>query len=66
MPKMKTHRASAKRFRVTGTGKIKRWKSGHRHILTSKSRKRKNRLAKADTVHEADAPKVMSCLPYKR
>jgi len=64
MPKMKTHRSSAKRFKVTAKGKIKRWKSGHRHILTSKDRKRKNRLQEADTVHEADVPKVMRCLPY--
>jgi large subunit ribosomal protein L35 len=64
MPKMKTHRSSAKRFQLTGTGKIKRWKAGHRHILTSKDRKRKNRLATADTVHEADVRKVLRCLPY--
>ncbi len=64
MPKMKTHRSSAKRFSITGTGKIKRWKAGHRHILTSKDRKRKKRLATADTVHEADVRKVMRCLPY--
>lgn len=64
MPKMKTHRASAKRFKVTGTGKIKRWKAGHRHILTSKDRKRKNRLQEADTVNKADARKVLRCLPY--
>ena len=44
MPKMKTHRASAKRFKVTATGKFKRGKAYHRHILTSKDRKRKNRL----------------------
>lgn len=66
MPKMKTHRASAKRFKVTGTGKIKRWKAGHRHILTSKDRKRKNRLQESDTVHEADARKVFRCLPYSK
>ena len=64
MPKTKTHRASAKRFKVTATGKIKRWKAGHRHILTSKDRKRKNRLQEADLVHDADAPKVHRCLPY--
>lgn len=65
MPKTKTHRASAKRFKVTGTGKIKRWKAGHRHILTSKDRKRKNRLQEADTVNEADVAKVRRCLPYQ-
>jgi large subunit ribosomal protein L35 len=66
MPKMKTHRASAKRFKVTGTGKIKRWKAGHRHILTSKDRKRKNRLQESDSVHEADVRKVFRCLPYSK
>jgi large subunit ribosomal protein L35 len=65
MPKTKTHRASAKRFKVTGNGKIKRWKAGHRHILTSKDRKRKNRLQEADTVNEADVAKVRRCLPYQ-
>lgn len=64
MPKTKTHRASAKRFKVTANGKIKRWKAGHRHILTSKDRKRKNRLQEADTVNEADVAKVRRCLPY--
>ena len=66
MPKMKTHRASAKRFKVTGTGKIKRWKAGHRHILTSKDRKRKNRLQESDSVNEADVRKVFRCLPYSK
>jgi large subunit ribosomal protein L35 len=64
MPKMKTHRASAKRFTVTATGKIKRHKAYHRHILTSKDRKRKNRLAAADLVHDADHAKVKRLLPY--
>lgn len=62
MPKTKTHRAAAKRFKLTATGKIKRWKAGHRHILTSKDRKRKNRLQAADTVNRADAPKVKRLL----
>ena len=64
MPKMKTHRASAKRFKLTATGKIKRSKAYHRHILTSKDRKRKNRLGTADLVNDADAPKVKRLLPY--
>ena len=64
MPKMKTHRASAKRFKTTATGKLKRWKAGHRHILTSKDRKRKNRLQAADTVHDGDLKKTRRCLPY--
>lgn len=64
MPKMKTHRASAKRFQTTATGKIKRGKAGHRHILTSKDRKRKNRLQTADLVDKSDHAKVKRLLPY--
>jgi large subunit ribosomal protein L35 len=64
MPKMKTHRASAKRFKATATGQFKRGKAYHRHILTSKDRKRKNRLGTADLVHEADHAKVKRLLPY--
>jgi len=62
MPKAKTHRAAAKRFKLTATGKIKRGKAFHRHILTSKDRKRKNRLNKATLVNETDAPKVKRLL----
>ncbi len=64
MPKMKTHRASAKRFKATATGDFKRFKAFHRHILTSKDRKRKNRLQAADTVDKADHAKVKRLLPY--
>lgn len=44
MPKMKTHKGAKKRFSVTGTGKVKRHKANHSHILTKKSPKRKRRL----------------------
>lgn len=64
MPKMKTHRASAKRFKVTASGQFKRGKAYHRHILTSKDRKRKNRLQAADLVDKADHAKVKRLLPY--
>jgi large subunit ribosomal protein L35 len=64
MPKMKTHRATAKRIHVTATGKFKRGKAYHRHILTSKDRKRKNRLEMADLVDKADHAKVKRLLPY--
>ena len=47
MPKMKTHRGAAKRFKKTGTGKIKRAKAFKSHILTKKSAKRKRNLRKA-------------------
>ena len=47
MPKMKTKKSVAKRFKVTGTGKIKRTHDGRNHILTKKTRKRKRNLKKA-------------------
>ena len=47
MPKMKTKRNAAKRFKVSGSGKIKRYKAGSRHLLTRKSPKRKRRLRKS-------------------
>lgn len=52
MPKMKTKKAVAARFRVTGTGKLKRTRPGRRHILTKKSSKRKRSLAKSRLVDE--------------
>ncbi len=54
MPKMKTHRGSAKRFRVTGSGKIMRAKGYKSHILTKKSPKRKRNFRKETVVSEAD------------
>lgn len=63
MPKMKTVSSAKKRFRVTGTGKLKRKKAYHSHILTKKSKKRKRNLTKWDDVHSADLPnvKLMLC-----
>ena len=58
MPKMKTKRAAMKRFTVTGTGKLKRSKASLRHILTKKTRKRKNQLGKSTLVSSADFPRV--------
>lgn len=52
MPKMKTRKAVKARFRVTGTGKLKRMRPGRRHILTKKSAKRKRNLGKARLVDE--------------
>ena len=54
MPKMKTHRGSAKRFRVTGSGKIMRAKGYKSHILTKKSPKRKRNFRKETVVSEND------------
>ena len=58
MPKMKTHRGAAKRFRVTGSGLIKRKKAFKRHILTKKSTKTKRNLRKGALVHRADAARI--------
>ena len=58
MPKMKSHSGAKKRFKKTGSGKLKRWHANHTHILTKKVRKRKNRLKKGDLVSSADFPRV--------
>jgi large subunit ribosomal protein L35 len=58
MPKMKTNRAAAKRFKVTGSGKIKREKAYRSHILTKKSSKRKRKLGMATLVSDADLPRI--------
>ena len=58
MPKMRSNRGAAKRFRVTATGKIKRHSSHHTHILTKKSSKRKRKLRREDQVAASDAPRV--------
>ncbi|MBZ4653589.1 MAG: 50S ribosomal protein L35 [Bacillota bacterium] len=65
MPKMKTHRGAAKRFKVTGTGKIKRNHAFKSHILTKKSAKRKRNLRKAAIMSAADAQRVIKLIPYK-
>ena len=66
MPKLKTHKGAAKRFRLTATGKIKRGHSHARHILTKKVHKRK-RLLDIDTlVAKADEDRVTAMLPYGR
>ena len=62
MPKQKTKRAAMKRFKVTGSGKIKRGHANKRHILTKKSTKRKNRLGKAALVSSADYPRTIKLL----
>lgn len=65
MPKIKTHRGAAKRYRVTGTGKIKRAKAFKSHILTKKSTKRKRNLRKTAYISEAEAKVVKKLIPYK-
>jgi len=64
MPKMKTHRGAAKRFKLTGTGKIKRAKAYKSHILEKKSAKRKRNLRKSDLVSAADAKRIKLLIPY--
>ena len=58
MPKMKTHRGAAKRFRKTGTGKIARSRRNKQHILTKKSPKRKRHLRKTTLVDRVDEKRV--------
>jgi large subunit ribosomal protein L35 len=64
MPKLKTHKGAAKRFKKTGTGKIVRRHSFARHILTSKARSRKRKLGQAVVVDPANSPAVAEMLPY--
>jgi large subunit ribosomal protein L35 len=64
MPKLKTNRSAAKRFKKTGTGKIVRGKPLKRHILTKKSSKRKRHLGKDTLVHKSDMKRVSRMLPY--
>lgn len=66
MPKIKTLKAAAKRFKKTGTGKIARHQAFHTHILTKKSAKRKRHLRGEVTVSGADAGKVRQMLPYAK
>ncbi|MCS4480348.1 50S ribosomal protein L35 [Clostridium botulinum] len=61
---MKTKRAAAKRFKVTGTGKLKRAKAFKSHILTKKSRKTKRNLRKAGYVSESQEKVMKKVLPY--
>jgi len=64
MPKLKTKKGARKRFKLTKTGKVKRAKSGKRHILTKKKRKRKRDLAKQTIVDKTFTKKIKECLPY--
>lgn len=64
MPKMKTRRAAAKRYKVTGTGKVKYKKQGLRHILSKKSTKRKRNLRHAGILSPAEEKRVRTLLPY--
>lgn len=63
-PKLKTKRAAAKRYRVTGSGKVKTGRKGKRHILTGKTRKHKNRLRGTRILGKADAARAKALMPY--
>ena len=62
MPKMKTRRAAAKRFKKTAKGKVKRQKANHSHILTKKSSKRKRNLRRSTLVDKADEKRIKRML----
>ena len=64
MPKMKTSRAAAKRFKATGTDKLKRNKAYRRHILTKKSTKMKRQLRQAGIVDATNVKNMKKILPY--
>ena len=64
MPKLKTHKGAAQRFKKTATGKVTRGQSHLRHILTSKPHKRKKKLRAAVLVSDADTPKIKRMIPY--
>ena len=65
MPKLKTHKGAAKRFKKTATGKVKRGRSHLRHILTSKGTKRKHKLRHGGLVSDGDLAKVLRMIPYQ-
>ena len=64
MPKMKTNRGAAKRFKRTASGGFKRAQSHRRHILTKKSTKRKRHLRSGEMVHDSDVAMLNRMLPY--
>lgn len=65
MPKMKTHRGAAKRFRVTKSGLVKRGKAYKSHILNKKSTKRKRNLRKGTYISAAEQKNIRGLIPYK-
>ena len=65
MPKLKTHRGAAKRFKKTASGTFRRSSAFRRHILTSKTTKRKRALRGSKPVSDQDSAKLARMLPYK-
>lgn len=66
MPKMKTHRAGAKRYKVTASGKILRRQAGGKHLLTHKSAGRKRALTGMVEISEGNLAKIKAQLPYMK
>jgi large subunit ribosomal protein L35 len=64
MPKVKSNRGAAKRFKATGSGKIRRSKAFTSHILTKKSTKRKRNLRKSGLIADSDCKAIRRMLPY--
>jgi large subunit ribosomal protein L35 len=64
MPKLKTHRGAAKRVKITATGKVKRARAYHSHLLSSKSPKRKRNLSKTVIVHSTNEKQIKRLVPY--
>ena len=64
MPKLKTHRGAAKRFKATGSGRLKHKKPYHSHILTSKTAKRKRQLRQSEYVSAVESKRLKRLLPY--
>jgi large subunit ribosomal protein L35 len=64
MPKLKTHKGAAKRFKKTGTGKVMRRHAFARHILTSKSPRRKRKLGKGVVIDPSDSARIERMIPY--
>ena len=64
MPKLKTNRGAAKRFKISGTGRIKRSQANRRHILTKKTTKRKRHLRGSTSVASGDQKAIRIMLPY--
>ncbi|MBI5091291.1 MAG: 50S ribosomal protein L35 [Candidatus Hydrogenedentes bacterium] len=64
MPKLKTNRSAAKRFRVNKTGKVKRGRAGGRHLMTGKPSQRRRRLRKTTLVGASERATIKDLLPY--
>jgi len=64
MPKLKSKRGAVKRFKVTGTGKVKHHKAFGSHLLSGKTTKRKRTLRKSELVSASDRPKIKKMVPY--